>query len=68
MHNTEIFSFENNKILFMVDSTYKRFCIGDCTIWIKSNFGSLIAALLQQLHLHLVGLGLLLKKTYPLER
>ena len=38
MHNTETFSVENNKILFMVDSTYKRFCIGDCTIWIKSNF------------------------------
>jgi len=32
MHNTEIFSVENNKILFMVDSTYKRFFIGDCTI------------------------------------
>lgn len=38
MHNTEIFSVENNKILFMVDATYKRFCVGDCTIWIKSNF------------------------------
>ncbi len=38
MDNTEIFSVENNKILFIVDSTYKRFCMEDCTIWIKSNF------------------------------
>lgn len=38
MHNTEIVSVENNKILFMVDTKYKRFSVGNCTIWIKSNF------------------------------
>lgn len=38
MHNTEILSVQNKKILFMVDTEYKRFSVGNCTFWIKSNF------------------------------
>ena len=38
MKNIEIYADKSNKSLFMVDSTYKRFCKNNCTIWIKSNF------------------------------